>query len=443
VKYFGTDGVRGIFGREITPGFCRAVARVIIEQTDTVSRGASVTVAVGYDTRAGGAFIADIISAELRSAGISVENFGVVTTAELSFLTASAGAHHGIMITASHNSYKFNGIKIFNTRGEKLNRTEMQEFDDRLTKQMQRGEPPPAAYPPPAERPPRHGGRWCEHLAEKFSSLRGWSDPPHIIVDAAFGAGAKNAKAVFERLGLPAEIINGSPDGFNINKGCGAVFPEMLLRAVKKHKGNCIGFAFDGDADRCIAVTRRGVIHGDRLIAMLASGGTDPGGCGAEPSLDGSRRIVVTEVFNPGAEKYLRGLGVSVIKTAVGDRFVFEAMSENNIEFGGETSGHIIACRVWHSGDGLAAALMLLSRVRQSPGILETKIKIMPSLTKNIAISPADSLKFENTDFGAGVIVRPSGTEDVLRITVTGRTGFCCKIKMKRVIVFAKSLIKH
>jgi phosphoglucosamine mutase len=409
MKYFGTDGVRGIFGAGITPALCRAVAREI------AAKGKKVV--IGTDTRAGGAFIADIMADELKTANVSVVFFGVVTTAELSFLTVKERADYGIMVTASHNDYRYNGIKIFGSQGRKLNETEMRELDGALTRQTE------LAGSPQCDR------RWCCYLAEKFRDLRGWQNPPYIIVDAANGAGGGNAGAVFARLGLPFEIMNNSPDGFNINAGCGAVYPRGLLRAVRKHKGVCIGFAFDGDADRCVAVCKRGVLHGDVLISLLAHCGAD-----ADPKLRNNSQIVTTKVFNSGAEEYLRAAGVSVIKTDVGDRFVFNAMEKQNINFGGENSGHIIDRRIWDSGDGLVTALLLLSKIRQNPAVLQTRIKIMPSITKNIAIRPDDKCEFENINFGTGVIVRRSGTENILRITVTAKTRFRCHRRMKRII---------
>lgn len=414
MKYFGTDGVRGFFGAGITPALCRAAARII--------SGKAKKVVIGADTRAGSVFIADIIADGLKRADVQAVFFGVVTSAELSFLTVAEHSDYGIMITASHNDYKYNGIKVFNSQGRKLNGTEMLELDGELTEQMELRESRQCDV------------RWCDYLAEKFKDLRGWKNPPYIIVDAANGAGGANAGAVFSRLGLPFEIINNSPDGFNINENCGAVYPRGLLRAVKKHGGICVGFAFDGDADRCIAVCKRGVIHGDVLIALLSRRVGNGDAENTDDKLRDNLQIVTTKTFNSGVEEYLRNAGVSVIKTDVGDRFVFDAMAERNINFGGETSGHIIDRRIWDSGDGLVTALLLLSQIRQNPAVLQTRVKIMPSITKNIAIRPGVGHKFKNMDFGAGVIVRQSGTENILRITVTAKTKLRCRRQLKRVI---------
>jgi phosphoglucosamine mutase len=404
MRYFGTDGVRGIFGAEITPELCRALSRIMVQEK-------CKKVVVGCDTRFGGRFIADIITDELKKADIAVADLGIRTTAELSFLTVAAAADYGIMITASHNDYRYNGIKILNSSGEKLSIDKMNEFDDKLAE----------ALASPAKKAENMG--WCEHLYAKFETLKNWAEPPHIIIDAGNGAGAKNAEWVLSRLHLPFEIINGAPNGFNINKKCGALYPQDLSRAVKKHRGGCLGFAFDGDADRCVAVTKSGVMHGDRLIALLGMN---------------EKQIVATKIFNTGAEK---SLNAQVIKTDVGDRFVYDAMNENGINFGGETSGHIIDKRIWHSGDGLATALMLLARIKQDPNLLKTKIKIMPTVSCNLAISPADRPKFEDMTFGDGIIVRLSGTEGLLRITVTAKTRLRAEKQMKRTISFAKSLM--
>ncbi|MDR1917908.1 MAG: hypothetical protein LBQ05_02885 [Christensenellaceae bacterium] len=399
-------------------------------------------------------------------------DLGVRTTAELSFLTVAEKADYGIMITASHNDYRYNGIKVLNSVGEKLSVAEMEKMDSELAAALSvTAQPPnnvapptpgkvvpqvsqtyaniavppdnvvPQVSPPPdnvAPQPyaniavPPENKLWCEYLCDKFAVLKNWTGSPHIIIDTGNGAGAKNAERVLAELRLPFEIINNNPDGFNINKNCGAVTPKSLILAVKKHiktakkhRGECVGFAFDGDADRCVAVTKRGVLNGDKLIALLGAN---------------EKRIVTTKIFNLGVEK---SLAAEIIKTDVGDHFVYDAMKENDIPFGGENSGHIIDRRIWCAGDGLVTALLLLSAIKQNSKVLQTPIKIMPTINKNLKILPSDKPKFENINLGEGVIVRCSGTEHCLRITVMAKTKFAAKKQMKRTISFAKSLIKY
>jgi len=411
MQYFGTDGIRGVFGRQISPELCSNLAKILADL-------GGKRIIFGADTRAGGRFIVNLMRTEFEKNGKDCIDCGVVTTAELSFLTTKSNADYGIMVTASHNNYKYNGIKIFNGNGQKLSNKQMADIDEKLT----------IATVEITEK--AHNTAWRDFLIEKFDGLRDWKDSPYIIIDCAFGAGAENARSVLSALHLPFEIINDTPDGFNINENCGAVYPRQLLLFVRRYFGNCVGFALDGDGDRCVVVGKTGILHGDKLIALLAQN---------------ENQIVATKMFNLGVQD---SISAEIVKTDVGDHFVLDEMIKRDINFGGESSGHIIDRRIWASGDGLVTALLFLSKLKDNPKLLDTKIPIMPSINRNVPIIKGKQAKilsaiqekgFMNT---CGVIVRSSGTEDVLRVTVMAKRKGIAKKTIKRIISFVNILIK-
>ncbi|MDR0383797.1 MAG: hypothetical protein LBH47_00520 [Christensenellaceae bacterium] len=407
MEYFCRDGIRGVFGRKLTPRLCRAVARLFKDKK----------VVIGRDTRASGEFIVDIFKQEIKN----IKDFGLVSTCEMSFIAADNNADFGIMITASHNDYRYNGIKIFDGNGDKLEPNAIQELDDEIVKSFNRQGAEKTGLTFQDEKRSESaentkGGltNWQKHLASKFEHLRGFDDF-FVILDCANGSGAGSAAAVFDALKLPYKIINNSPNGFNINDKCGAVYPSGAVKELKKHK-NAIGFSFDGDADRCVMCYKGKVFHQDKLIALLAGN---------------RKKIVATIVFNVGVENWLNERGCEIIRTEVGDGFVAGKMKELGLDFGAESSGHTTFFDVWKSNDGLITALKVLTMLKENPNILDTKIPLMPMVHRDI-VCDKDFPKYVKD----GIIIRKSETENVMRIDAP-------KNKIKTAISLAENLIKN
>ena len=407
-KHFGTDGIRGRVGEKITREF---VERVAIAATKYV--GASVarpkcsqTICIGHDTRSSCAWIVDIFERTLRSAGIRVVNVGVVPTAGLSFLTVANGASLGIMITASHNPAEYNGIKFFDKKGRKVGERGIRKLEKLIDLSLCRG----GNLPPVATM--HENCPWENYLVEKFKPIFDkFCNKPKIVVDCANGSGAHVAEQVLTRLGFDFELVNNTPNGTNINDGCGAVHPDPKY-----------GYCLDGDADRLVIPN----VHGDRLIAALAVWLK-------------CKRIVTTILFNSGVERFLKEKGIDVIRTDVGDRHIANALARRKVSpsFGGETSGHLIFPDVWHGGDGLVAILVTLHMVCDTGKTireLTENIPLFPSVSTNIAgttLPDIATLQKENPDYR--IIVRASGTEPLVRIIVEGDCFEKCKKLMNEI----------
>jgi phosphoglucosamine mutase len=412
---FGTDGVRGRANTELTASLAldlgRAAARVL---------GASTAV-VGGDSRISTPMLEAALVAGLSSEGVEVVRLGVAPTAAIAFEAARLGAM-GAVVSASHNPYEDNGIKLFATGGTKL----PDELEERIERALSR-------LPAPAGEPGAvHGRRdltaYVDHLVDVLGGRS--LDGLRIVVDAANGAASHLAGDVFGRAGAQVVVINASPDGRNINAGCGATDPAGLRAAVTAERAH-VGIALDGDADRLIAVDERGdIVDGDHVIAI----------CAGDMRRRGVLRddtVVVTVMANLGFHIAMRNAGVRVVQTDVGDRYVLEALLEGNYSLGGEQSGHVIFPEHSTTGDGMLTALVLLDVVQRSGSQLSqlaaTAMTQLPQVLVNIevgrrradvaALLAADIAEAQSALGENGrILVRPSGTEPLIRVMVEAPT---------------------
>ena len=399
-RYFGTDGIRGIVGQDLTPELVEQLGRAA---TLWSQRG---RVFVGRDTRASGPELEEAFARGVVSAGGNAVLAGVLPTPAVALLALDLGA----VISASHNPPEYNGVKLFDREGQKLTDAAEEEIEALFD----------ASFGGPAGEIDEVGvatDSYLEHIVDRFgSNLSGLK----IVVDCANGAYSGIASPAFERLGAEVTTIGADPDGTNINVGCGATDLRALQQAVTG-SGADLGVAFDGDGDRMLAVDARGdAVDGDQILAILM--------LDLEVDL-----IAVTVMANLGLHRLAEEQGVRVVTTDVGDRYVLEALRREGGLLGGEQSGHIIYLRDHVTGDGLAAALLLCGALRGRA--LEEAAAVMPrypQATANIRVArnqlpPAVAAEIERLNRlleGHGrVLVRPSGTEPVIRVLAEAETA--------------------
>ncbi|MCT7358029.1 MAG: phosphoglucosamine mutase [Thalassobium sp.] len=419
-KYFGTDGVRGRVGAyPITPEFVMklgwAAGKVFAQQGKS-------RILIGKDTRISGYMFESALEAGLSSAGVDIGLLGPIPTPGIAYLTRTFRAQAGIVISASHNPYYDNGIKFFSGNGEKLpDETEL-AIESWLDKPMSCVE---SAQLGKAARINDAGGRYIEFCKGTASSLnlRGLT----IVLDCAHGATYQIAPAVFSELGATVITIGAKPDGLNINEGVGSTEPAALqARVLQEHAD--LGIAFDGDGDRLMMVDHRGeLVDGDQLLFIIATHAKKQG------RLNGG--VVGTLMSNLGLELGLKDLGIDFLRAKVGDRYVMQLLNEHGWRFGGESSGHLLCLDANTTGDGIVAALQVLQALKDSETSLhdwQKRMSKMPQVMINVQRSrQADVMSLpeivqaiaatEEKLAGRGrVLLRPSGTEPVVRVMVEG-----------------------
>ncbi|HEY8393876.1 MAG TPA: phosphoglucosamine mutase [Thermaerobacter sp.] len=428
-RLFGTDGVRGVANDDLSPELAlrlgRAAAAVLAQ-----AAGGRPRVLMGRDTRASGDLLEAALAAGLMSAGADVVPLGVITTPGVAFLTAQLGATAGAVISASHNPPEYNGIKFFSAEGRKLPDALEEEIESLIAAEPSAGAG--AGLPAPVggavgRRQPEAAAaeRYIEHLRSVVrSDLRGL----RVVVDCAHGAAYRLAPEVWRRLGVRLTVLNDRPDGTNINVDCGSTSPEKLAEAVVR-EGADLGVAYDGDGDRVIAVDERGrVVDGDAILAVLAR---DLLARDALPH----RTVVATVMSNLGLERALAAAGARLVRTKVGDRYVFEAMEAGGYVLGGEQSGHIILRQYAQTGDGILTGLVLADvMVRSGKPLSElaSVVQPVPQVLVNVRVARKDGWEQEPAirtairraeerlgDAGR-VLVRASGTEPLIRVMVEG-----------------------
>ncbi|MCL2756206.1 MAG: hypothetical protein FWE45_04125 [Firmicutes bacterium] len=421
MKYFGTDGIRGRVGGLLTEEFLQKIASAIATESK-IKR-----CVIGGDTRASTQWITEIMGKTFSLYKIQIMNIDVVSTAALAYMTERLGGCVGIMVTASHNPHDWNGVKLFDKNGEKMGEDRLLQIEQLIDTQIE------ATGSESGEIKVNISAidKWIDFLMLKFSHLKNYKDKPKIFLDCANGSGGDVAIKILGNLGFELDILNNSPDGYNINEKCGATDTGLLEKRIKAFKDEkFIGFAFDGDADRCVAVNHYGdEIAGDALLASLA----------VHLDVD---KMASTILFNLGAEEYLKAKGIEVIKTKVGDKYVLRAVKEKSLMLGGEPNGHIVFPSIYKNGDGLITLLMTLEMVLKSGKCLHeiTKdIPIYPSKNLNVVASRNQKEKIQKPEFVAfiksleasnpnyKIITRPSGTEDIIRITVEGKNKKKCE----------------
>lgn len=422
-KYFGTDGIRGRANGVITPDLALRVGQatgIAFRRGDHRHR-----VVIGKDTRLSGYMIENALVAGFTSVGMDVLLLGPMPTPAVAMLTRSMRADLGVMISASHNPYEDNGIKLFGPDGYKLSdevETEItQLIDSDLGKQLSS-----SAMLGRAKRVESAHARYIEFAKRTLPRNLGL-DGLRIVLDCANGAAYKVAPEALWELGAEVITIGDEPDGFNINKDVGSTKPTALSQKVRELRAD-LGIALDGDADRVLIVDEQGqIVDGDQLMGVIARSWQEDGRLSAPG-------IVSTVMSNLGLERYLAGLGLSMARTAVGDRYVLEHMRANGFNLGGEQSGHIILSDYGTTGDGLVAALQLLAVVkRQEKPVSEVChcFEPLPQILKNVryrqgrpleekpvvnAIKAAEQLLGES----GRLVIRPSGTEPVIRVMAEG-----------------------
>ena len=422
-KYFGTDGIRGRANGVITPELALKVGQAtgcVFRRGDYRHR-----VVIGKDTRLSGYMIETALVAGFTSVGMDVLLLGPMPTPAVAMLTRSMRADLGVMISASHNLYDDNGIKLFGPDGYKLSDAVELEIEHLVDSDMSKKLAKSAALGR-AKRIDGVHDRYIE-FAKRTLPKNLSLDGLRVVVDCANGAAYRVAPAALWELGAEVFSIGTDPDGFNINKDCGSTAPEALTQKVREMRAD-IGIALDGDADRVVIVDERGhVVDGDQLLAVIAESWKDDGLL-AKPG------VVSTVMSNLGLEKFLRSLGIDLVRTPVGDRYVLEHMREHGFNLGGEPSGHIILSDYTTTGDGFVAALQVLAVVKKRGEPVSKvchRFDPWPQVTKNVRYrsgKPHEHRKVRSAIADAEkrlnghgrLIVRPSGTEPVIRVTGEG-----------------------
>jgi phosphoglucosamine mutase len=422
-KYFGTDGIRGRANGVITADLALRVgqaAGVMFRRGDHRHR-----VVIGKDTRLSGYMIETAMVAGFTSVGMDVLLLGPMPTPAVAMLTRSMRADLGVMISASHNLYSDNGIKLFGPDGYKLSDEVESEIEQLIDSNLARKLAKPAALGR-AKRIDGVHDRYIE-FAKRTLPRNISLDGLRVVVDCANGAAYRVVPAALWELGAEVFSIGVEPDGFNINKDCGSTEPEALSRKVREMRAD-IGIALDGDADRVVITDERGrLIDGDQLLAVVAESWQKEGRL-PKPT------VVSTIMANLGLERHLETLGIKLLRAQVGDRYVLELMREHGYTVGGEPSGHIILSDYNTTGDGFVAALQVLAVVRklqQPVSVVCHRFDPLPQVTKNVryrngkphedaTVRSAITVATERLNGHGRVIVRPSGTEPVIRITGEG-----------------------
>lgn len=422
-KYFGTDGVRGVANEELTPELAFKIGRcggyVLTKQTK------QPLIVIGRDTRVSGEMLQAALVAGLLSIGARIVRLGIVSTPCVAYLIQKLGADAGVMISASHNPVADNGIKFFGADGYKLTdqtELEIEAFMDQEVDTL-----------------PRPIGADLGSVQDDFAAkdhyvaylkttVRSKFDGLKIVMDCAHGAAFELGPKVFRELGAEVITIGDQPDGLNINDGCGSTHPEALKAAVVKEKAD-LGLSFDGDADRLIAIDEHGEeVDGDYILCICADA------MNKEGRLNHST-VVSTVMSNIGFFKALEQSGLKAEKTAVGDRYVMERMREGGFNLGGEQSGHVIFLDYNTTGDGILSALQLVDTLQRSGKKLSELKTIMnkyPQVLKNVRVENKSALQGnkrieaaiasveEQLGDNGRVLVRPSGTEPLVRVMAEG-----------------------
>lgn len=422
-KLFGTDGIRAIAGE--APLDATTIFATGLALGHSLPRiAAEPRVILGRDTRESSPWIAAMLAAGLRKAGAEVESAGVITTPAVAFLTRKHGFAAGVVISASHNPWRDNGIKLFGADGYKLpDAVELAMEDEILSHARLATAPDPATVAPLADNAALQSD-YIQFLVDCVPGLA--LDGLRIVADCANGAAAAIAPELFRRLGGDVTLLNISPDGRNINDHCGALHPQWVAHEVQQ-RGAHLGVTFDGDADRCMLAGANGrVINGDAILLMAARDLK-------ERELLAGDLVVATTMSNMGLEAALKRSGIRMLRAPVGDRYVLEMMLKENAALGGEQSGHMLFPHLATTGDGLLTALVvldLIARTGKSIEELTADLKVFPQVIVNVKVrekKPLESIpavrarirEAEEELNGSGrVVIRYSGTESLARVMI-------------------------
>ncbi|HLR22595.1 MAG TPA: phosphoglucosamine mutase [Pseudogracilibacillus sp.] len=428
VKYFGTDGVRGIANKSLTPEVAYKIGRIagnVFKQEDK-----RMKVLIGLDTRISGPMLEGSIVSGLISSGAEVMLLGNISTPGTAYLTNVMNADMGVMISASHNSFEDNGIKIFGTNGFKLSDSQEAEIEKWMDEEDR--------FPRPIGEDLGVLSKYFEGSQKYLSHLQETVDNDfsdiHVGLDCANGATTGLATRLFADLEAEISTIGSNPNGININDGVGSTHPEKLQELVKEKELD-IGLAFDGDGDRLIAVDEKGnIVDGDQIMYICATHL-------AQNGMLKNDTIVTTVMSNLGLHKALEARGINVVTTKVGDRYVMESMRDGAYNFGGEQSGHVIFLDYATSGDGLLTGVQLVDIMKETGkklSELTEEITIYPQVLKNVKVkdrsetlhAPQLNEVVKKVEAALGdtgrVLVRSSGTESLVRVMVEAETKELC-----------------
>ncbi len=430
-KYFGTDGIRRIANTELSPELVYKVAKagayVLSKHSDHTP-----TILIGRDTRISGTLIESAMVAGFLSYGANVKLLGIIPTPAVAYLTRKLNADASVVISASHNTYEFNGIKYFSNKGMKIS----DELEEEIEEVMESGKLEELT----AENEKIGVSEYCLDLIDEYVYFfrknfddeieKNLNDNFIVGIDTANGATSVVAEKVFKTLGIKYKIINNNPDGININDNCGSTHLEGLKKFVVENKLS-LGIAYDGDGDRCLAIDEKGnEIDGDKLLAIISRSLKKKGKLNKDT-------IVATVMSNLGLNKYAKENGLQLLQTKVGDRYVLEKMLKEGYNLGGEQSGHVILLDYNPTGDGILTSLMLIKTIleeKKKASELGDLIKLYPQVLINAKVNSEKKYDYEqNKDIkeaieklekefaGNGrVLIRPSGTEPLVRVMIEG-----------------------
>ena len=435
-KYFGTDGFRGEANVVLTVEHAFKVGRFLGWY---YGQDHKAQIAIGKDTRRSSYMFEDALSAGLTASGADVYLLHVTTTPSVSYVVRTEDFDCGIMISASHNVFYDNGIKVINGKGHKLEAEVEAKIEAYIDGEF--GEIPYATRENIGRTVDFAAGR-NRYIGHLISMATRYFKEKKVGLDCSNGSASSIAKSVFDALGAKTYVINSEPDGTNINRNCGSTHIEVLQQFVKE-KNLDVGFAYDGDADRCLAVDENGkIVDGDLILYV----------CGKYLKEHGrlnNDTIVTTIMSNLGLYKACDKVGIKYEKTAVGDKYVYENMVQNNHSLGGEQSGHIIFSKYATTGDGILTSLLIMEVMlegKKSLGALTEEVKIYPQLLKNVRVSDKKTAK-ENPEVVKAIeavaaalgnegriLVRESGTEPLLRVMVEASTDELCEKYVDQVI---------
>ena len=422
-KLFGTDGIRAVAGQTpLDASTIYAIGLALAHSVAAVSPKPRVV--FGMDTRESGSWIAATLTAGLTAGGASVESAGVITTPAIAFLTRTHGFSAGVVISASHNPWQDNGIKVFGPDGYKLPDSTELAIEDEIFRRLANAGAPPVEQTAPLE---VNEGDRADYVRFLLAAVPGLSlDGKRIVIDCANGAASAVAPQLFAGLGGEIIITHASPDGRNINENCGALHPDIVAAQVKVRRAS-MGITFDGDADRALFADEHGrVVNGDAVLLLAARDLQARG-------LLTNSTVVATTMSNMGLEAALKRSGIQMLRAAVGDKYVLEQMISTGAALGGEQSGHIIFTGRGTTGDGLLTALLLLDIVHRSGKTLSelvADLKVFPQVIVNVKVRekrPLDTIpavvaailsaERELADCGR-VVIRYSGTEALARVMI-------------------------
>ncbi len=452
-KYFGTDGIRRIANTELTPELVYKVAKagayVLSKHADHTP-----TILIGRDTRISGTLIESAMTAGFLSYGAKVKLLGVIPTPAVAYLTRKLKADASVVISASHNTFEFNGIKFFSNKGMKIPDT----LEEEIEEVMESGKLEELT----AKNEKIGVAEYCFDLMNEYIYFfrkhfddtieKHLRDDFVVGIDTANGATSVVAEKVFKDLGINYRIINNTPDGININENCGSTHLDNLKKFVVENKLS-LGIAYDGDGDRCLAIDEKGnEIDGDKLLAIISSSLRKKGKLNKDT-------IVATIMSNLGLNKYAENNGLQLIQTKVGDRYVLEEMLKEGYNLGGEQSGHVILLDYNPTGDGILTSLMLIQTIleeNKTASELASIIKLYPQVLINAKVNAdkkydyekdADIKKaIENVEkefAGNGrVVIRPSGTEPLVRVMIEGEDQKYITQRAKEIVDLIEKKLK-